>query len=70
MKKFYTFLTAFVLAAAPEAMAITVDDLVGEYSTATDGKTKLTASGISSTVLDFKEYVTTVKKVDETTVLI
>lgn len=70
MKKIYTFLTAFVLTAAPEAMAITVDDLVGEYSTATDGKTKLTASGIIGTALDFKEYVTTVKKVDETTVLI
>ena len=46
MKKLYLLITALLIAAAPKTMAITVDDLVGEYSTKTDGSTKLTAGGI------------------------
>ena len=45
MKKFYLFITALLVAAAPKAMAITVDDLVGEDRAGTEGKTKLTAGG-------------------------
>ncbi len=70
MKKLYTLLTALVLAAAPKAMAVTVDDLVGEYTTATEGKTKLSAGGLGGTFVDFEKYTTTIEKVDDATILI
>ena len=53
MKKLYILITALLIAAAPKTMAITVDDLVGEYSTKTDGSTKLTAGGIQGTTQSF-----------------
>ena len=68
MKKFYLFITALLVAAAPKAMAITVDDLVGEYKTVTEGKTKLTAGGIQGTESSFDTYIMTVKKVDDATI--
>ena len=68
MKKFYLFITALLVAAAPKAMAITVDDLVGEYKTVTEGKTKLTAGGIQGTESSFDTYIMTVKKVDDKTI--
>lgn len=68
MKKFYLFITALLVAAAPKAMAITVDDLVGEYKTVTEGTTKLTAGGIQGTESSFDTYIMTVKKVDDATI--
>ena len=68
MKKFYLFITALLVAAAPKAMAITVDDLVGEYKTVTEGKTKLTAGGIQGVESSFDTYTMTIKKVDDKTI--
>ena len=68
MKKLYILITALLIAAAPKTMAITVDDLVGEYSTKTDGSTKLTAGGIQGTAQSFDTYTMTIKKVDDKTV--
>ena len=68
MKKLYLLITALLIAAAPKTMAITVDDLVGEYSTKTDGSTKLTAGGIQGVAQSFDTYTMTIKKVDDNTV--
>lgn len=68
MKKVYLFITALLFAAAPKTMAITVDDLVGEYSTVTEGSTKLTAGGIQGTASSFDTYTMTIKKVDDNTI--
>ena len=68
MKKVYLFITALLFAAAPKTMAITVDDLVGEYSTATEGSTKLTAGGIQGTASSFDTYTMTIEKVDDNTI--
>ena len=68
MKKFYLIITAMLLAAAPKAMAITVDDLVGEYSTKTEGSTKLTAGGIQGTAQSFDTYTMNIEKVDDNTI--